>query len=92
MFIYFRAVFYRSMRCRYIIFYVITSIFTMAFLYYIMAFCAIYRTASISWLISAIVNILLSWGFFQFLKPVSSGMVRGIIREKPDFQYYFLII
>jgi hypothetical protein len=66
-------------------FYTTTSAFTLVFMYYIMAFCAVYKTAAVPWLLSSIVNLILSWGCFQFLNPVSSGIVRRVVRAKPTY-------
>jgi hypothetical protein len=66
-------------------FYITTSTFTLVFMYYIMAFCAVYKTAAVPWLLCSIVNLILSWGCFQFLNPVSNGLVRGVVRVKPNY-------
>jgi hypothetical protein len=80
-----RQVFYRSMKSRYVLFYIITISCTLLFMYYIMAFCAVYSTAAEAWLTSSVTNIILSWGVFQFFNPISSGLVRSIVKSNPNY-------
>jgi hypothetical protein len=79
----YRAKFYRAMRVRYIIFYIATITCTLLFMYYIMAFCAVYPKTSTAWIYQFINNIFMSWIVFQFLGPVSGGIVRAIVRKYP---------
>jgi hypothetical protein len=82
-FIIFRTKFYRAMRVRYIIFYTATIACTLMFMYYIMAFCAVYPKTSIAWIFQFINNLFMSWFVFQFVGPVSGGVVRKIVRKFP---------
>jgi hypothetical protein len=80
-------VFYKAMRVKFIGFYFITIVFTLLFMYYIMAFCAVYSTIAIAWISSSITNVILSWSFFQFLGPVSGALVRSIVKSNPKHVY-----
>jgi hypothetical protein len=53
-------------------------------MYYITTFCAVYTTEAVDWLSNAIANVIVSWGFFQFLGPLSGGFVRELVRCYPS--------
>jgi hypothetical protein len=50
-------------------------------MYYIMAFCAVYPSTSIAWIYTVLNNIIMSWGVFQFVGPVSGGLVKAMVKR-----------
>jgi hypothetical protein len=66
------------MRCRYVVFFMLTFCLNTGFWYYIIAFCAVYVTTSLAWVYSGILNIIIGYGVVQFLDPLTKTIVRSL--------------
>jgi hypothetical protein len=73
------------MKPRYIIFITTTFAINATFLYYIIAFCAVYIKTSVGWIYASFINVIFSWFFLQFANPVSDALVRSFVIKHNKF-------
>jgi hypothetical protein len=78
------------MKCKYVTLFVITFLLNMMFWYYISAFCSVYVKSSLGWVYSGILNIALSYGFIQFLNPITKACCRVLVVRFNNIMYIFI--